>query len=48
LELAPVNEIIDNIRAASDKINDVLGDLRDDPSGLIFGAPPPPARSLRY
>jgi ABC-type transporter Mla subunit MlaD len=46
LELAPLTDTLLNARDATANLNDALRELKDYPSGFIFGRPPPPAKSV--
>jgi ABC-type transporter Mla subunit MlaD len=46
LDLAPVSGTLLNARDATANLNDALRELKDYPSGFIFGQPPPPAKSV--
>jgi phospholipid/cholesterol/gamma-HCH transport system substrate-binding protein len=45
-DAAPIAETVANARRAAERLNDVLSDLRQYPSGFLFGDPPLPARSV--
>ena len=47
LNLAPLNTSLENARNATEHLDSVLRDLKQYPSGFLFGTPPPPARSLQ-
>ena len=47
LNLAPLNTSIDNARSATESLDAVLRELKQYPSGFLFGTPPAPARSLQ-
>ena len=44
---APVSETVGEIREAADSLNAVLLELKQYPSGFLFGEPPPPARGVQ-
>jgi phospholipid/cholesterol/gamma-HCH transport system substrate-binding protein len=46
LDNAPVNSTLEGIRDAAGQLNEVLHELKQYPSGFIFGKPPQPARSV--
>jgi phospholipid/cholesterol/gamma-HCH transport system substrate-binding protein len=46
LDTAPLTETLVNARQATEKLNDVLTDLKQYPSGFLFGEPPSRARSV--
>ncbi len=46
IHAAPLAETLANARRAAERLNDVLSDLRQYPSGFLFGEPPAPARSV--
>lgn len=43
----PLQETVGTIRQAVDTLNAVLLELKQYPSGFLFGAPPPPATSVK-
>lgn len=43
----PLQETVGDIRQAVNTLNTVLSELKQYPSGFIFGAPPPPAKSVK-
>ncbi len=47
LNVAPLNTSIENARSATESLDAVLRELKQYPSGFLFGTPPPPARSLQ-
>ena len=44
---APVQQTVGDIRAAAQNLDDVLAQLKQYPSGFIFGQPPAPARGIQ-
>ena len=46
LDTAPIQQTIQNARQATDRLNAVLHDLKQYPSGFLFGQPPSAARSV--
>jgi phospholipid/cholesterol/gamma-HCH transport system substrate-binding protein len=46
VDSAPINQTIQNARQATDRLNAVLHDLKEYPSGFLFGQPPAAARSV--
>jgi ABC-type transporter Mla subunit MlaD len=40
------NQTVDNLRAASQQLDEVLHEVKTYPSGVLFGSPPEPARSV--
>jgi methyl-accepting chemotaxis protein len=46
LDTAPINQTIHNARQATERLNAVLHDLKQYPSGFLFGQPPSAARSV--
>lgn len=46
LDTGSVGPTLRSTREAADRLSDVLHDLKQYPSGFIFGDPPPPARSV--
>ena len=44
---APVQQTVGDIRAAAQKLDDVLAQLKQYPSGFIFGQPPAPAKYIQ-
>ena len=46
LDTAPLGQTILNARQATDRLNAVLHDLKQYPSGFLFGQPPAAARSV--
>jgi len=46
LDTASLNQIIENIQRASASLEQVAHNLKEYPSGVLFGKPPPPAKSV--
>lgn len=46
VDTGSLNETLANTRQAADRLNDLLGNLRQQPSSIIFSRPPPPAQSV--
>lgn len=44
---APVEQTVGDIRAAAQNLDDVLAQLKQYPSGFIFGQPPAPAKGIQ-
>jgi hypothetical protein len=47
LDVRAINETLNHTRRATDALGDVLRNLSEHPSGVLFGRPPPPAKSLK-
>jgi len=47
LEVSPLNETLANLRRTSEELEDAVTKVEEYPSGLLFGKPPPPAKSVR-
>jgi hypothetical protein len=47
LDTAPLNETLVNAREATANLSDAARQLKEYPAGFLFGAPPPPARSVK-
>jgi ABC-type transporter Mla subunit MlaD len=46
VDTVTLNEAINNVQRASHELDEVLRELKTYPSGVLFGRPPPPARSV--
>lgn len=46
LDTGSLNAALANTREATDRLNDLLGRLKEQPSSIIFSRPPPPAQSV--
>ncbi len=44
---APVQQTVGDLRTAAQNLNDVLAQLKQYPSGFIFGQPPAPAKGIQ-
>jgi ABC-type transporter Mla subunit MlaD len=47
LDTMPLTETLQNTRQATEQMNQILSDLKQNPSQIIWGQPPAPARSLQ-
>jgi ABC-type transporter Mla subunit MlaD len=48
LDETSLNQAIENIRRASDDLQETIRHLRQYPSGVLFGKPPAPAKSVEH
>lgn len=46
LDAASLNQTLDNLQRASEQLEETIHKLKRYPSGMLFGEPPPPARSV--
>jgi ABC-type transporter Mla subunit MlaD len=46
VDVSSLKQTLDSARQATERLDDVLRDLKEYPSGFLFGRPPSPARSL--
>lgn len=46
LDTASLNETLDNIQRATQELDEALRQFKQYPAGVLFGKPPPPARSV--
>jgi ABC-type transporter Mla subunit MlaD len=46
VDMSSVNQALENVRQATEQLDEILHRFRDYPAGMLFGRPPPPARSV--